>query len=627
MNAYPNERRRSRDFETAAFQYAATLLFLWLLSGFWQLQVQDPEVYEERAARNSVKSLPILAPRGKILDRDGRILVDNSPAFRVMLARDGVRQANLPLISEGLGIPYERLRARLYELADSKGPEYQNIIVKENLSLAEVAFVEAHRDDLPQLELVRSHQRLYPRDGFAAHVLGYVGEISREELDQEEFVLYEPGAEVGKSGIERQYNDALMGVDGSRLVMVDSRSRRVRDLDVVAAKPGRTLQLTIDLDLQVVAELAMEGRRGAVVALDPRNGEILALVSRPTYDVNRFVGGIDPDDWRAIVNDPGKPLLNRAVQAQLAPGSIFKPFVALAGLETGVVDPGFQVHCGGGGTFYGRYFRCHRAAGHGWVNLEEALKQSCDVYFYSLGKELGIDRLAQYAEAAGFGSLTGVDLPGEAEGIVPSSRWKARFFRDKWYAGETISVSIGQGALTVTPLQTAYALGGLATGGVWHRPHLLSSEDRAEVRPHEPEPEPHQLEIAENWRRAIVEGMWGVVNDGGTGGRAAIPDYDVCGKTGTAQRVSRSFAQSNDEARYKDDGWFVSFAPCRAPEIVVSVLYENGEHGAWAAPIARDVIKSYVDKRKRVLWSQRRLPAAPAQAAAALAAAPAEGRR
>ena len=389
MSSYPNEKRRSRELETAAFQYATALLFLWLLSGFWQLQVQDPEVYEARAARNSVKSLPILAPRGKILDRDGRVLVDNAPAFRVMLSRDGVREANLPLISEGLGIPYERLRTRLYELADSKGPEYQNIIVKEDLTLAEVAFLEAHRDDLPQLELVRSHRRLYPRDGLGAHLLGYVGEISGEELDREEFVLYEPGAEVGKSGVERQYNDALTGKDGSRLVMVDSRSRRVRDLDVVEATPGRTLQLTIDLDLQVVAELAMEGRRGAVVALDPRNGEILALVSRPTFDVNRFVGGIDPDEWRSIVNDPHKPLLNRAVQAQLAPGSIFKPIVALAGLESGVIDPGFQVHCGGGSTFYGRYFRCHRAAGHGWVDLEEALKQSCDVYFYTVGRSLG----------------------------------------------------------------------------------------------------------------------------------------------------------------------------------------------------------------------------------------------
>ncbi len=623
MNAYSNEKRRSRDLETAAFQYATALVFLWLMAGFWQLQVQDPEVYEARAARNSVKALPILAPRGKILDREGRVMVDNAPSFRVMLPRDGIKQANLPLISEGLSIPYERLRSRLYDLADSRGPEYQNVIVKEDLSLSEVAFVEAHRDDLPQLELVRSHRRLYPRDGFGAHVLGYVGEISSEELDKEEFVLYDQGAEVGKAGVEREYNDALTGVDGSRLVMVDSRSRRVRDLDVVEAKPGHTLQLTIDLDLQAVAELAMDNRRGAVVALDPRNGEILAMVSRPAYDLNRFVGGIDSQDWQSIINDPFKPMLNRAVQAQLAPGSIFKPFMALAGLETGVIDPEFKVHCSGGATFYGRYFRCHKAAGHGWVNLQEAIKQSCDVYFYTVGKELGIDRIAKYAEMAGFGGLTGIDLPGEAEGVVPSSRWKVRFFRDKWYAGETISVSIGQGALTVTPVQAAYAIGGLAMGGVWQRPHLLSDADRAKIRPHDPLPASRRLDISENWHRAIVDGMWGVVNDGGTGGRAAIPDYDVCGKTGSAQRVSRAFAQGNQDERYKDDGWFISFAPCKAPEIAVAVLYENGQHGAWAAPIARDVMKAYFDKQKRQLWSQRR-KSIPATEPAALAAAPAE---
>lgn len=603
MNEFSKEPRSARDVETTAFQYVAAFVFLWLLSGFWQLQVQNTEVYEERAAMNRIRSLPILAPRGKIVDRDGRILVDNWPSFKVMLSRAELERDHLPLVAEGLQIPYERLQGRIREIESS--PEYQRVILKENLAHQEVAFLESHRAELRELELLRSQQRLYPQDGLAAHVIGYVGEISEEELEQEAFVLYESGAEVGKAGLERQYNDALSGSDGSRMVLVDSRSRRVRDLDVVDAKPGRTIALTLDLDLQAVAELSLEGRRGAVVALDPRNGEVLAMASAPTYDLNRFVGGISVEDWQAVMNDPDKPLLNRAIQAQLAPGSIFKPIVAWAALAEGVVDPSFQVHCSGGASFYGHYHRCHRAGGHGWVDLEKALAQSCDVYFYNLGKDLGIDRIAKYASIAGLGRVTGVDLPNEQEGIVPSATWKARFFRDRWYAGETISVSIGQGALTVTPLQAAHAIGGLAIGGVWHRPHLLPYEEMEQLYPDFQRPEPDVAQISPSALQAVRRGLWGVVNGGGTGGSASLSTVEVCGKTGSAQRVSRSFAMRNDDPRLLDDAWFVGFAPCREPEIVVAALFENGEHGPLAAPIVRDVIKAYFDKRQRLEWARR----------------------
>jgi len=609
LNEYSQERRVGRDVETTIFQYVVAFVFLWLLSGFWQLQIQDPELYAERAAMNRIRSLPILAPRGKIVDRDGRVVVDNWPAFKVMLSRNQLDVDHLPLVAEGLQIPYDRLQGRLKELEDS--PDYQRVILKDNLAHQEVAFIEAHRAELSELELLRSPRRLYPQQGLAAHVTGYVGEISEQELEAEEFVLYEPGAEIGKAGIERQYNDALSGADGSRMVLVDSRSRRVRDLDVVEAKAGRTIRLTLDLDLQAVAELALEGRRGGVVALDPRNGEVLAMASAPSYDLNRFVGGISPDDWRDVVNDPDKPLLNRPIQAQLAPGSIFKPIVAWAALAEGVVDPGFQVHCGGGASFYGRYFRCHRAGGHGWVDLEAAMAKSCDVYFYNLGKDLGIDRIAKYAELAGLGKATGIDLPNEKEGVVPSAGWKARFFRDRWYAGETISVSIGQGALTMTPLQAAHSIGGLAVGGVWHRPHLLPYDELEALYPGAKRPEPRRAEVRPADLRAIERGMWGVVNSGeGTGGRAQLKTVEVCGKTGSAQRVSRSFAANSDDPRLLDDAWFVGFAPCRDPEIVVAALYENGEHGYLAAPIVRDVIKAYFDKRQRVEWASGSQPAA-----------------
>lgn len=617
MSDYSSNDRYDRDIETTVFQYVVALVFLWLLAGFWELQVRNPEEYEQRAERNSIRSLPIPAPRGKILDRDGRVLVDNQPAFRVLVSNSGVPIESRPLVSDGLGIPLEELTAMLENPGELSGGAYRDAVLKQDLTYADVAFFEAHKAELRELELIRSQRRLYPREGLAAHVVGYVGEISDRELKLEEFAKYSPGAEIGKAGIERQYNDALSGVDGSRLVLVDSRSRRVRDLNIVPAQPGRTIRLTIDLDLQAVAELAMEKRRGAVVVLDPRNGAVRAMVSRPAFDPNKFVGGIAGDDWRGYIEDPDKPMLNRATQAQLAPGSIFKPIIAMAALSSGLIDPEFQVHCGGGASFYGRFFRCHRAAGHGWVGFEEALRDSCDVFFYTVGKELGIEKIAEFSEAAGLGSLTGIDLPHEEDGIVPSIAWKKRVYQDRWWPGETISVAIGQGALTVTPLQAAYAIGGLVNGGVWHKPHLLSAQDRAEVAPDEAAAEPLRIDLRPRHLRRIIDGLWAVVNGGGTGGRAKIAGYDICGKTGTAQRVSRSYAQANKDPRLLDDGWFVAFAPCRAPEIMIATLFENGEHGSWAAPIARDIIKAHFDKRRRAEWAEReRRPAIAASPAA-----------
>jgi penicillin-binding protein 2 len=608
------------------FQYLSVMVFLWLLAGFWQLQVHSPELYAEQAARNRIKSLPLPAPRGKILDRDGRILVDNTPSFKLRLSRAELNREHLPIIAEGLNLPYEKLLERLERLQSSRAPEYQAVSIKEDLTPSELAFVEAHKAEFPELELIRSQRRLYPQGGLAAHVVGYVGEVSETELHQAEFVMYEPGTEIGKAGVERRYNDVLVGVDGSRQVMVDSRGRSRGELESVEAVPGRSLRLTIDLDLQVVAELAMEGRRGAVVALDPRSGEVLALVSSPNYDPNHFVGGISSPQWRQLTSDPEKPLLNRAIQAQLAPGSTFKPIVAIAALETGVINEDFRVFCNGGASHYGHYHRCHQRGGHGWVGLREALMRSCDVFFYAVGDKLGIDQIAEYATRFGLGHPTGIDLPHEEEGIVPSSRWKIRLFRERWYAGETISVAIGQGALTVTPLQIAYALGGLAEGGVWQRPRLISDEEMSRLRPNFHKPEPLRIPLAGYSVGYVLEGLWGVVNGpGGTGSRARLPGYDVCGKTGTAQRVSNRFAASQSDAAYRDDAWFVGFAPCKEPEIIVSALYENGEHSALAAPIVRDVIKAYFDKKDRERWTRQPPTKASDLSAAAIPRARPEG--
>jgi penicillin-binding protein 2 len=587
----------------AFFQYVTVGVFVFLVAGYWDLQIQNPAQYREAAERNRIKSQPIVAPRGKILDREGRILADNHNTFSALLSRETLKMEHLAAIADGLHLDYNELLARIrrYE----RRPRYEAIIIKEVLTPDELSFVESHRDPdtFPELELISAHRRLYPREGFAAHMLGYVGEVSDSDLDTAEFAKYNPGDVVGKFGLERQYNDILMGKDGQRLVEVDSRGRE-RPLtgyggNFQNAVPGKNITLTIDLDLQAVAELAMDGRRGAVVALDPRTGEILAMVSRPAFDPNQFAMRITSSEWKAYAQDPFNPMLNRAIQAQLAPGSTFKPIVAMAALEAGVIDDSFKVHCAGGASFYGRYFACHKKGGHGSVELHKGITESCDVFFYNVANKMGIDRLAEFAERVGVGHRTGVDLPGEAEGIMPSSAWKMKRSREKWFAGETISVGIGQGAVAMTPIQLAYAISGIVTGGVFNKPHLLKD-------PGEKFEPAHKYAFNVDNVNKVIYGMYGVVNEGGTGGRARIPGLTVCGKTGSAQIVSHDLLKRRKQKETeKDNGWFVGFAPEESPEIVIAALFENGVHGYYAAPIVRDIIKSYFDKKARLHPEQR----------------------
>ena len=592
----------------AVFQYATVAIFLFLISGFWDLQVRNPEIYSELAERNRIKSLPIIAPRGKILDRDGRVIVDNHRSWSAILSRESLKPEHLKPIAEGLHLDYDDLRQQLKRYQGR--PKYEPIIVKQELTPAEIAFVESHKDPefFPELELIHAQRRLYPQNGFAAHVIGYTGEISESELDEPEFAKYDTGAIIGKFGIEKQYNDTLMGVNGQREVVVDNRGRERQLLGIKEAVPGKNLELTLDLDLQAVAELTLDGRKGAIVALDPRNGEVLAMVSRPTFDPNKFSVRIKSSDWKELLDNPDHPLLNRAIQAQFAPGSTFKPLLALAGLETGVIDDEYSVHCPGFAVFYGHRYKCHEV--DGTVSLHKGIVRSCDVYFYNVGNKLGIDQIAYYAGQAGYGRPTGVDLPNEASGIVPSSEWKIRNFRQKWYAGETISVSIGQGALTVTPIQLARAIGGIAMGGIWYKPHLLKSA--------KPEP-PHQLAVNPENVAKVVSGMCGVVNEGGgTGVRAKLPGVEVCGKTGTAQLASNEFLKRGGKAG-KDNAWFVGFLPREHPEIVVAALYEGGEKSYFTAALVRDVLKAYVDKKARLgqsllAVSRSQAPASPVEA-------------
>jgi penicillin-binding protein 2 len=570
-----------------------------LLVGFWKLQVIDSDKFLQWAERNRVRSIPVIAPRGRMLDRDGRVLVDNYPSFSVLLLRDDPVQVekNLPAISEGLGIPLEDLKEQLQNSRNLKN--FQPIVIKPEASKADVAFIESHRADIPLLEMLMVHRRRYQPGGFMAHASGYVGEVSEQQIEASNG-RFRPGDFVGKSGLEKQYNDLLQGTDGLRRVVVNSVGKEVDHLPTQEAIPGKQIQLTIDYDLQQVAEQSLGGRPGAVVALDPRSGEVLAMVSRPAPDPNDFAIRIPAEEWKKLNDDPLHPLLNRAIQAQLAPGSVFKIVTATAMLEEHVPEESFTTFCPGYGTFFGRQYHCwvYYAKGgpksHGVTNLHEAILKSCDVFFYTVGMRLGIERLSYYGSHLGVGHKTGIDLPSEEPGLMPSEEWVERVLHRKWYAGEVISVATGQGAVTTTPLQLARMIGGIASGGVFKQPHLLKDA---------PNIGEERFSISERTIEKITDAMYGVVNEsGGTGGHLKLAGIELSGKSGTAQVIGYGTrARVGKEKKFEDNAWFVGYAPRRNPEICVAVLVqESGQHGGEAAgPVVRDVVKAYYDKKAK----------------------------
>src|SRR6201996_332756 len=457
-----------------AAQYIVAFILIILITGLWRLQVLGADNFRALAEANRIRKVPILAPRGRLFDREGRLLVDNYPSVSCYLLREQVKDldADLPLISQGLHIPVEQIQSTLrrYEIA----PKYQPIPLKQDISPDEQAFIAAHRDELPELETLDEQRRLYPRDGFAAHLIGYVGEVSEQMLNDPRYAFYSPGDVVGRSGVEQTYDALLRGTDGSRDVIVNSHGKELGHLGQELAIPGQDLKLTIDLDIQMAAEKALDGKIGAIVAMDPHTGEILAMASRPTFDPNQFSVRLTKNYWNEILNNPDHPLLNKTIQAQLAPGSTFKIIMSLAGLQENIAQT-MHVGCNGGAEFYGHFYACDRH--HGAVDINNAIPYSCDTFYYTLANRLGIDKIAEYAQSLGFGQKTGIDLPDEVSGTMPSTAWKLKTQHEKWYAGEVISVGIGQGAVTATPIQLARALSGIASGGVLRRPHVVFDDE------------------------------------------------------------------------------------------------------------------------------------------------------
>jgi penicillin-binding protein 2 len=599
-----------------AFVLAA---FGLLASAFWFFQVAQHARFQEMAANNHQRTLSLRAPRGVIFDRTGRVLVENRSAFNISIVREHTKDLDrtIRLLAAVTGVDEPRVRETVER--HRREPSYRPIVVVQDATLAQVAAVTARRLDfeLPDVMVQEVPTRDYPDEALAAHLIGYVGEASDQQVRDEGV---QTGAVVGQFGVERVYNRLLMGEDGARRVVVNSVGREIRTLEEVRPVEGRRVRLSLDYAMQRAAEEALRahGFWGAAVVLDPRNGDVLTLASLPAFDPNAFATGIDRQAWADLNADLLRPLQNRAIQGRYSPGSTFKIVVATAALEEGLVTPEHRVYCPGGATFYGHFFKCHLARGHGYVDMRHALEQSCNVYFYTLGNMLGIDRIHQYAVRLGLAGKSGIDLPNEVESLVPSTAWKRQRTGERWYAGETISVAIGQAQVSVTPMSLAVMMATVANGGTRVVPRLVTAVNEGQgwrELPPPANPFPPML-MKPGTVAALHDGLWMAVNQAGTARRALVPGRDVAGKTGTAQVISN---QGKERARgsdrdLRDHGWFVFFAPRDNPEIAGVVFAEHSEHGYLAAPIARHVIETYFAQKDGLPLPELKVPA-PAPAA------------
>ncbi|MEW6682115.1 MAG: penicillin-binding protein 2 [Nitrospirota bacterium] len=565
----------------------------------WYLQVVEGDTYRELAETNRVRVVSVLPQRGLIFDRHGRLLVNNTPGFTAYVVAEDAPSPLDPLIERlagYLGLPEEDIRERIE--GQRMARPFTPIPIKSHLTLKEVALIEAHRLDLPGVKIEVEAQRNYPLGTWASHLLGYVSEVSATQRSTTEFEGLPLGMQVGQYGAELAYDAILRGQPGEKGVEVDALGHERRVVSHIRPAQGDDLYLTIDADVQRAAEDALEGKAGVVVALDPTTGDVIAMVSHPDFDPNVLSGALTTSRWAELIADPGRPLNNRAIQGQYPPGSTFKIVVATAALERRIVTPRSETTCNGGKFFGNRVFRDWKAGGHGIVDLHRALVESCDVYFYELGDRVGVDAIAEFARAFGLGEPTGIALPSEKKGLIPSTEWKLASRREPWYPGETLSVAIGQGYVSVTPLQLATMIGTVATGGARHPPRYVREIRHRDGTVVVPETIPAEhLTVSAKTFAVLREALKGVVvEQHGTGGAARSSITQIAGKTGTAQVASlAASSRKGRPAHLEDHAWFVAFAPLDTPRIAVTVLVEHGGHGgSAAAPIAKQVIETYL---------------------------------
>jgi penicillin-binding protein 2 len=588
------------------------LLCLLLLSArLWYLQVVKGTYYRELAEQNRVRTVDLKPARGLIFDRHGELLANNVPSFNLYLTLEDIRDREglAAALEELIGLPRAETMKRLVQQAKS----YLPILLKSGLTLREAAILEGRRLELTGLRVQAESQRNYVHGPLGSHLLGYVGEVSPEQQEEPDFEGLVQGSIVGKAGVEKTYDRMLRGKPGEKTIEVDARGNELKTVAVVEQTPGEDLYLSLDLRLQRSAESLLGAETGAIVALDTRNGDVLVMASSPTYDPNVLSRGLTAALWEQIASDTRHPLTNRALQGQYPPGSTFKIMVASAALESDKWSADTKVRCTGVFPFSGSHvFKDWKRDGHGVMDMHHALVHSCDVYFYNVGHRLGIDTIAETARLFGLGEPTGVDLPSERVGIIPSTEWKQSVRKEQWYPGETISASIGQGFITVTPLQMAVAIGAVSNGGTLFRPRLARAvRERATGRLQEfPSVERGPMPLQESTFHLLQDALREVVLHG-TGGRARSKFVSIAGKTGTAQTVRARPGQTgtNEEAipkQFRDHAWFVAYAPAEDPKIAVAVLIENTGHGGkYAAPIAKTLIEEYakdsdVDDRHQI---------------------------
>jgi penicillin-binding protein 2 len=579
------------------------IAFAVLVSRLIYLQAIEGREYRRLSEINSIRLQDIDAPRGLIYDRNNQLLVDNRPSFNLHIILKDAKPVEQTLagLSGLIGEPIENLRAQINK--NKHRGAYTPILLKEDMGRDLLAAVEVNKYDLPGVVVRVSPRRHYLFPQQASHLIGYVGEISAQELKLAQYAQIKGGEYIGKYGIEKSFETLLRGKRGGRQVEVNASGQVVSVLDTVDAQAGQNITLTIDQHLQSTAEALLEGKAGAVVAMDTDDGAVLVMASSPTYDPNWFVVGMTPDQWKSIVEDPFRPLENKAIRAEYPPASTYKIVTALAGLEEGVIDENTTHYCPGHYRYGNRVYRCWRRGGHGEVNIIKAMEQSCDVFFYQVGEALGVDRLAWYAKACGLGVLSGVNLDQESKGLVPTKAWKRKRLGTPWQGGETISVAIGQGFNLATPLQMAVLATAVANGGFRLKPNVVQKihSPRDKTVDHHQAEVVGRLPVSLPTLALVQRGLWSAVNGAkGTARASRFKAMEYAGKTGTAQVVGRKVVEGLDEDQIKmmhrDHAWFVGYAPAVEPDIAVAVIVEHGEHGSSAAaPIAREIFRNYFD--------------------------------
>ena len=574
--------------------YLVLLGFLIILLRLWQLQLLQGDELRKISESNRLRIIRVSAPRGIIFDRNGIPLVKNTPYFCASIIPDEFNADSIPSLANVLQVPEDELREKISKKSQSP---FTPVRLKEGLSYNEVAFIEARRSDFPGLFVENEVSREYLYGKTGAHLIGYLGKLTPAQSKDPEFRDVPQDAFIGQWGVEKLYDKSLRGTPGQRIIEVDAIGREIRLLKETPPVKGTDLSLSIDVAVQKAAEDAFEGKTGALVALKSDTGEVLGIVSAPSFDPNSFATGISPEDWNAIINDKKVPMLNRAIQSQYPPGSTFKIITAIAALEEGAMDASTKVDCKGGITYGKWHFGCWNKTGHGILSLHRALVESCDVYFYEAGKKVGFDKIYDYATMLGLGKETGIPLGRERKGLIPNSQWKRETKKSAWFLGETFINSIGQGYVSATPVQMAVMTNAVTNGGYVYRPSILKGAEPVLIRKASVSPETLQI---------VKEALQGVVNEpGGTGAAGRSGTIVIGGKTGTAQVIGLKKGPKNPGENLRDHAWFVAFAPVDKPQIALSVLVEHGGHGGTAAaPIAKAAIEAYMlplEKKKDLI--------------------------